>query len=117
MPETFGERVRRRRTDLQIGLRDTAKAVGISATFLSRIETGAEKAMPREEVIRRLAEVLKDDFDTLMGLAGRISEDVKDYVKADPRMPEFLRQARERGIPMDRLMELLDKDDKKKGGR
>ena len=113
--ETLGERIRRCRPERGIGLRETARQAGISATFLSRIETGAEKAIPAEKVIRKLAAILEDDFDELMALAGRISRDVSDYVKADPGMPEFLRMARERNVTAEKLMELLNKAETKKG--
>jgi len=113
--ETLGERIRRCRTERGIFLRETARRAGISATFLSRIETGAEKAIPAEKVIRKLADILEDDFDELMALAGRISRDVSDYVKADPGMPEFLRMAKERNVSAEKLMELLSKSDTKKG--
>lgn len=109
MTEQFGEHVRRRRQECGLGLRETAKRAGISATFLSRVETNAEKALPSEEVIRKLAGILNDDFDELMVLAGRISSEVKDYVKADPRMPEFLRRAKAQNIRAEKLMELLEK--------
>lgn len=113
MSEAFGERVRRKRMEYRLGLRDTARRVGISATFLSRVETGAEKAIPSEGVIRKLADLLDDDFGELMALAGRIPSDVTDYMKADPGMPEFLRRARARKLSAERLMELLDeKEDK-----
>lgn len=113
--ETFGERIRRRRSELGIGLRDAARQAEISATFLSRIETGADKAVPAEKVIRRLADILQDDFDALMALAGRISREVADYVKADPGMPEFLRRAKEQNVSAEELMALLDKEQGKKG--
>jgi transcriptional regulator with XRE-family HTH domain len=113
--ETLGERIRRRRMELHLGLRETARQADISATFLSRIETGAEKAVPAEKVIRRLAEILQDDFDELMALAGRVSSEVTDYVKADPRMPEFLRRAKEQNVSAEKLMALLDKAQGKKG--
>jgi transcriptional regulator with XRE-family HTH domain len=113
--ETFGARVRRKRLLLRLGLRDTAKRVGISPTFLSRIETSAEKAVPSEDVIRKLAEILNDDFGELMALAGRIPSEVTDYVKAHPGMPEFLRRAKEQNISAKKLMELLDKAQGKKG--
>ena len=109
MAERFGERVRRRRQESGLGLRETAKRAGISATFLSRVETDAEKSLPSEEVIRKLADILNDNFDELMVLAGRISSEVKDYVKADPRMPEFLRRAKAQNVPAEKLMELLEK--------
>ena len=60
-------------------------------------------------MIRKLADILNDNFDELMVLAGRISSEVKDYVKADPRMPEFLRRAKAQNVPAEKLMELLEK--------
>jgi len=109
MPERFGERIRRVRKEKGLGLRATAREVGISATFLSRIESGKEEAVPREEVIRKLADHLGEDFDELMTLAGRISKAVKSQVSADPQMPEFLRQVREQNIPAEELLEMLRK--------
>ena len=66
--ETFGERIRRKRGEKRVGLRQAAGKVDISPTFLSRVETGAEKAIPSEKVIRKLADILDDDFDELMQL-------------------------------------------------
>lgn len=106
--ETLGQRIRRKRGEARIGLRQAAKQVGVSATFLSRIETGAEPAPPSERVIAKLAALLNDDFDELMGLAGRVSAEVTSYVKSDPKMPEFLRQAKERNMSAERLMALLN---------
>lgn len=114
MIETFGTRVRKRRTELGLGLRETAKLVEISPTFLSRIETEAEPAMPSEEVIQRLANVLNEDCDTLMSLAGRIPSDVQDIVNAEPGLPEFLRRAHRKGISVKRLMEMIEDEGKRK---
>ena len=77
-------------------------------------EIGAEKAIPSEGVIRKLADLLNDEFGELMALAGRIPSDVTDYMRADPKMPEFLRRARARKISAEELMALLDKE--KDGG-
>ena len=109
MSETFGERIRRIREERNLGLRKTASLVGISATFLSRVETGKEQVTPSEDTIRKLAEVLGDDFNELMQRAGRISSQVKKYMNADPGMPEFLRRAQESNISSEKLMELLEK--------
>jgi transcriptional regulator with XRE-family HTH domain len=69
--ERFGERIRRKRTEQKLGLREFATKVGISPTYLSRIETSEEKAPPAEEVIRKMADpALNDSFDELMTLAG-----------------------------------------------
>jgi len=115
MAETLGERIRRVRKERGLGLRQTATKTGISATFLSRVETGKEAATPSEDTLRKIAEVLGDDFDELMHLAGRIPTSFKDYMKADPGMPEFMRRAKESNISSDKLMELLEKAKKENG--
>jgi transcriptional regulator with XRE-family HTH domain len=115
MTETFGKRIQRVRKERQLGLRQAAGKAGISATFLSRVENEKETAKPSEDTIRKLAEVLEDNFDELMQLAGRIPSSVKDYMKSDPGMPEFLRRAQESNISSEKLMELLEKARKQNG--
>lgn len=107
MGEKLGEHIRRKRKERGLGLRATATKAGISAGYLSRIEGDAEKYPPGEEVIRKLAEVLEDDFDEFMALAGRVAQALKNHVREDPKMPEFLRQVRERNIPAEKLLEML----------
>jgi len=104
----LGERLRRKREGKELGLRETAAKVGISPTYLSRIETEDERTPPAEDVIRKLAALLSDDFDELMQLAGRVPEDVKDIVKGDPNMPAFLRMAKEYNLTGDHLLKLLN---------
>lgn len=113
MKELLGGRIRRKRAEQKLGLRETATKVGISPTYLSRIETMDEKTPPAEDVIRKLATLLKDDFDELMQLAGRVPEDVEKVIKTDPSMPAFLRTAKEHKLSGDDLMKLLP--EKKKG--
>ncbi len=115
MKETLGERIRRKRGELKLGLRETAGKVGISPTYLSRIETMDEKTPPAEEVIRKLASMLNDDFDQLMQLAGRVPEDVEKVITADPTMPAFLRTAREQKLSGEQLTKIVQ--DHKKGKR
>lgn len=115
MGEKLGERIRRIRKERNLGLRETATKAGISATYLSRIETNEEKSPPAEEKIRALAKVLDDDFDILMRLAGRVAADVEKVITGDPKMPEFLRMARKEKISGDQLLKMLE--DQKKGGR
>lgn len=107
MSEKLGERIRRVRQERRLGLRETATKVGISAAYLSRIETMDEKSPPAEKVLRALADLLCDDFDTLMQLAGRIPEDVEAVIKTDPDMPEFLRTVRSQNLTGAELMDLL----------
>ena len=113
MKERFGERIRRLRTEQKLGLREFATKVGISPTYLSRIETSEEKAPPAEDVIRKMAAQLSDSFDELMTLAGRVSEDALNVIKADAGMPEFLRTVGERKLSAEDLMKLLPNEPKR----
>jgi len=114
MGETLGPRLKRIRSLRGLGLRETASKVGISATYLSRIENNAETSPPSEEKISKLAEVLNDDFDELMRLAGRVPKEVAELIKSDSSMPAFLRKAREENISADELLEMLKKRKLKK---
>jgi len=112
--ERLGERIRRMRAEHKLGLRETATKVGISPTYLSRIETMNEKTPPAEDVIRKLAKLLNDDFDELMHLAGRVPEDVEKVIKGDPSMPAFLRTAKEQKLSGEELGKILEAHNKGK---
>ena len=108
MKERLGERIRRKRTEQNLGLRETANKIDISPTYLSRIETMDERTPPAEDVIRKLATLLQDDFDELMQLAGRVPEDVEKVIKSDPTMPAFLRTAKEQKLSGDDLLRMIE---------
>lgn len=105
--EQLGERIKRLRKDLDFGLRETAKKVGISAGYLSQIETGQVRTPPAAKVIADVAKVLGDDFDTLMLLAGRVPEDIEVKLVSDRLLTTFLRTASEQGYSGEDLMGLL----------
>jgi len=117
MGEAFGELLRRLRKEQRLGLRETAEKVGITAGYLSRIEKGVEQYPPREEIIRQLAELLDQDFDLMMQLAGRVSGEMKGLLGDDPKLPEFLRTAREQNLSGEDLLQMLKRRKSKKGGR
>ena len=67
---TFGTTVRRLREEKKIGLRKFAQMVGMSPTYLSKVERD-EFNPPSEEKIRAIAKALGQDADELLALAGR----------------------------------------------
>ena len=85
--------------------RATNAKVGISPAYLSRIETMDER--PAEDVIRKLALLLNEDFDGLMRLAGRVPHDVELIIISDPRMSAFLRTAHQHKLTGDDLTKLV----------
>lgn len=86
----FGETLRQLREAQQMGLRETAALVGISPTYLSRIERGKEYP-PKPEIIKALAKVLAADPDVLFRLCPSTDPDVIALLKERPRVLELVR--------------------------
>lgn len=107
MGEKLGDRVRRRRLEKKLGLREAASILEISPTYLSRIETSEEKSPPAEDVVRRIATLLEDNFDELMALAGRVPADVAKIIASDPTLPDYLRSVQQRRLTGQELKGML----------
>jgi len=96
-PASFGEYLRdcreiRVETDRTFSIRQVAKRVGIEPSYLSKIER-EEQPPPGEETIRRLAQELGQDADVLLAMAGKVSSDLLDVIRARPALfAELLRQ-------------------------
>jgi len=94
-PKKFGATVRALREQRQISLRKFADKVGISPTYLSKVERD-EFPPPGEETIKQIAEALGQDPDELLALAGKVSSDLPAIIQQRPReMASFLRTAGE----------------------
>jgi len=115
--EKLGHRLKRVRIARDLSLRETAAKVGVSPTYLSRVENCLDPSPPTEKTLRALADVLGDDFDELMQLAGRVPQDVASVIKRDPRMPEFLRRAHQERLTGDELIRMLEERKGKGEGR
>ena len=79
----FGKFVRRHREAKDIGLRQMSKMIGVSPTYLSKIERD-EFPPPAEDKIMAIAEILNLDADELLALAGKISSDLTEIIKERP---------------------------------
>ena len=90
----FGPTIRGWREEKEIGLRRFADLVGMSPTYLSKIERG-EFPPPGEEKIKAIAKELGRNPDELLALAGRVASDLEEIIQQKPReMATFLRAAR-----------------------
>lgn len=91
--EGFGALVRREREAREIGLREMAKRIGVSPTYLSKVERD-EFPPPAEDKVKAIAKIIGRDPDELLALAGRVASDLKEIIKQQPReMASFLRAA------------------------
>ena len=71
--------VRTARSKMGLNLRDLAEDVGVSASFLSRIERGEHVRISARRLLR-LAESLKLSVDEVFRCARRLPPDVEKYV-------------------------------------
>src|ERR1700736_5995900 len=81
--ERFGAFVRREREANEIGLREMAKMIGVSPTYLSKVERD-EFPPPVEDKVKAIARIINCDADELLARAGRVSSDLSDIIKRRP---------------------------------
>src|SRR5262249_42901222 len=92
--KSFGALVRRQREAKEIGLREMAKKIGVSPTYLSKIERGGFDP-PAEDKVRKIAEIIGRDADELLALAGKVASDLTEIIRQRPReMADLLRTAK-----------------------
>lgn len=96
----------KRTTDPTFSLRQFAEKVGISATFLSKVERG-EFDPPAADKIIRMARLLGTDPDEFLALAGRVDPGLDDIIRTRPKaLAEFLRTAHEHELSADDIATL-----------
>lgn len=104
---SLGKLLRTSRLELGIGLRELAMRVGISPTYLSRIETNDEKSPPSEVVLMALAQEIQIDPDRLIMIAGRVPADVVAILTTQHGWAGFIRRAAELKVTPEDLKRLL----------
>lgn len=87
--DKFGDYVRRRREALGsqepgFSLRKVAARMGVAPSFLSKVERGQDPP-PSEPKIRALAEILGEDPDVLLAMAGKVSGDLQEAICRRPQ--------------------------------
>ncbi|GIW81354.1 MAG: transcriptional regulator [Gemmatales bacterium] len=103
---TFGELLREKRIDKKFSLRKFAALVGVSPTYLSQVEQGNVQP-PTADRVKRMAELLGENPDEWIALAGRVPEDLPAIIHEQPtEIPELLREAR--GLTVEQLRKLRE---------
>ena len=81
----FGAFIRKKREQKEIQMNDFARQLGISPAYWSRIERDMEKP-PKDELIRKAAEILGISADDAFVEASRLPPDIRDDVGSLVRM-------------------------------
>lgn len=110
--EKFGAFVRREREARDIGLREMAKKIDVSPTYLSKIERD-EFPPPAEGKVRAIAKIIECDVDGLLARAGRVSSDISDIIKRHPvELASLLRTTK--GLKTEDIVRLTEQAQKVK---
>jgi HTH-type transcriptional regulator, competence development regulator len=112
--EKFGAFIRQEREAKGLSLRETAKKIKVSPTFLSKVET--EDWKPGEDKLRRIAEVIGCDPDDLLARAGRVPTELSEIIKQSPHRHEMTALLRTtKGFTAEEMERLVSKAQEIKG--
>src|SRR3984893_8576741 len=110
--DSFGRLLREKRVEKGFSLRKFAELVGVSPTYLSQVEQGNAQP-PTADRVKRMAEILEDNPDEWIALAGRVPGDLSKIIQEQPtEMPELLREAS--GLTAEQLRKLTEQAKKLK---
>jgi transcriptional regulator with XRE-family HTH domain len=102
--KSFGEALRERRLAKGLSLRKFAFEVGVSPTYISLVEQGNVDP-PTAKRVQRMAELLGEDPDEWIALAGRMPEDLPEIIWRQPtEIPDLLRAVK--GLTADQIRKL-----------
>ena len=96
----FGKYFREKREALSkkgksLSLRYVSKEIGVDPGYLSKIERGVF-APPSESLIIKMAEIIDEDKDVLLALAGKVSSDLHIIIKKRPKLfGQLIRQLKD----------------------
>lgn len=83
-------RISAARQRLGLSLRELARRIGVSASYLMRVENGEHE--PSEKHLRAICSEVELDFDETMVSAGRLPDDVVRFITRTPGALERIRR-------------------------
>lgn len=104
----LGQRIKDRRVELDLTLRELAKKVDADFTYLSKIENDKTDHPPSEDLLRRLGKHLSIDPDELIVLSGQVPLGIREVIAKDPAAVQFFRSFRESRLGWDELKKLVE---------
>lgn len=88
--KSFGETLRGRRIEKGFSLRKFSQLVGVSPTYLSQVEQDNADP-PTADRVKCMAELLEENPDEWIVLAGRVPDDLPAIIQEKTEVPDLLR--------------------------
>jgi len=111
--KSFGKTLREKRLERGFGLREFATMVGVSSTYISQLEQ-ENIDPPTAERASKIAELLGENSDAWIALAGRVPDDLERIIHKQPLgFPELLREAE--NLTPEQLKKITEQVRKMKG--
>jgi HTH-type transcriptional regulator, competence development regulator len=107
---TLGLRIREARRNKELGLREVARHLDRTPSYISDIEN--DRRTPSEDVIRQLADELDLEFEELMALAGRLGSDADRYLRRRPAATTLFRRIYESDLSDAEIQKLVQRAEK-----
>ena len=113
--QTFGQALRALRMERNVTLRDMARRLDLTPTYLSQVEQD-KFSPPTEDRIKQMGQILdlpQEQVDQLVAMAGRVPQDLHDVLDEHPHeMASFLRTAR--GLTANDIRQLTEEAERLK---
>ena len=105
--KTLGDVVRDARAALDMRLRELARRLNVTPSYVSDIENN--RRVPSEDVLGRIAIELKIPLDDLVARAGRIGIDAERYLRDTPVATTLFRRISEEKLTEDEIGDLMSR--------
>lgn len=112
---TLGDVVREGRAAKNIKLRELARRLDVTPSYVSDIEN--DRRVPSEEVLARIATELDLDYGDLVARAGRLGGDAERYMRQTPVATTLFRRISEERLTEAELRELMERVEELRGDR
>lgn len=103
--QTLGDVIRDARVREDLSLRELARKLEGTPSYLSDIENN--RRVPAEELLRKIAGELRLDFDDLMSRAGRVGDVALRYMMRTPAAGVLFRKLAEHNASPDMVEALI----------
>lgn len=104
----LGKRIKERRIELNLTLRELAKKADADFTYLSKIENDKTDHPPSEDLLRRIGKHLNIDPDELVVLSGQVPKEIKEVIGKDTSAVQFFRSFRESKLSWNELKKIVE---------